>query len=93
MSGGRIDNALDELIVAAKGTTLTPDQSVRLFRFLVAHGGTMTRDEALHQLRAICERPQVDQEVDHSDADAILLDLIGDAEITAAWEAVDKWFA
>ena len=53
----------------------------------------MTRDEALLQLQAISERPQVDEEADHWDADRILLDLIGDAEITAAWQAVDKWFA
>jgi hypothetical protein len=51
----------------------------------------MTRDEALAQLRE-CAKPG-DAEISHILADEILLALIGDQEITEAFEAIKKWYA
>ena len=69
----------------------------------------MTRDEALSQLNAIRERqgsepapnylrgvdtvPTQIKEDDHVEADAILLDLIDDDEISEAYHAIGKWYA
>jgi hypothetical protein len=59
----------------------------------------MTKEDALVKLRAIAEgqkpdaTPICDEEQDHCSADAVLLDLIGDDEITAAFEAIRKWYA
>jgi len=51
----------------------------------------VTRDEALIELRELAKSQ--DAEVAHSVADDILLALIGDPEIEAAYEAVPKWYA
>lgn len=69
---------------------------------------SLTRDEALAQLRAIRERqgggvpdwsirlfPQAAhiREEDHEEADEILLELVSDPEITDAFESIGKWYA
>lgn len=51
----------------------------------------MTRDEALARLRAIAELD--DPEEGHIEADEILLALIGDDEISEAWNDLRKWYA
>lgn len=52
----------------------------------------MTIDEALLQLRQLADDGN-DYEADHVNADAILLELIGDAGITEAFKAIGKWYA
>jgi hypothetical protein len=49
----------------------------------------MTKDDALKELRNL----EGDTEKDHARADAILLELIDDDEIRAAYEAIEKWYA
>jgi hypothetical protein len=51
----------------------------------------MTRDKALARLREL--KAWGDAEVAHLEADDVLLRLIDDAEITAAFEAITKWYA
>ena len=34
-----------------------------------------------------------DKEADHSMADSLLLEYIGDPEITKAFDAIEKWYA
>jgi len=53
----------------------------------------ITREEALERLRRIAARDDGDPEDWHVDADNVLLDLIGDAEVAEAWRAIEKWFA
>lgn len=54
----------------------------------------MDRAEALRRLRALKgDVEPVAPETAHSDADDILLDLINDDAIRAAYEAVPKWYA
>lgn len=50
----------------------------------------MTRDEALERL---AELRHDDPESGHIEADRILLALIDDAEVTAAFMAISKWYA
>lgn len=47
--------------------------------------------EAVRKLEAL--RDTDDPEVAHEDADHVLLDLIGDERVTAAFDAIDKWYA
>ena len=49
------------------------------------------REHALEELKRLAE--MTDKEVAHGEADKVLLDLIGDDEITAAWVAGGYWFA
>lgn len=51
----------------------------------------MTKEELLRVL-AECAT-NYDQEVAHSRADDALLEYIGDPEITAAFNAFEKWYA
>lgn len=51
----------------------------------------MTRDELLAKLRALAGAR--DAEIAHSDADDLLLEFIDDAEVTAAYVAIPKWYA
>jgi hypothetical protein len=51
--------------------------------------GKMTKEELLEKLR----NPTGDTERDHAAADRWLLEYINDPEITAAFEALDKWYA
>lgn len=54
----------------------------------------LSRDEALRLLTEIGARGFTsDTEADHAEADEILVRLIGDAEIAAAYEAITKWYA
>jgi len=55
----------------------------------------MTRDEALEALRKMRDVPGGirDAEADHLFADQILLALIGDREIEAAFSEIRKWYA
>lgn len=48
------------------------------------------RESLLAELRS-CRND--DTESGHIRADAALLDFIGDAEITAAFDAIEKWYA
>lgn len=52
----------------------------------------INRDELLTRLREI-NLPNGDIEIQHSFADQALLDYVGDPEITAAYEAIEKWYA
>ena len=54
----------------------------------------MTRDELLAKLRAL--HPEVygrDAERAHGEADELLLEYIADAEVKAAYDAIEKWYA
>lgn len=51
----------------------------------------MTRDDVLRGLRALAGAG--DQAINHSRADYLLLCFIDDPEITAAFRAIDKWYA
>lgn len=53
---------------------------------------TMTRRELIKELRDIRAHGG-DEECDHLRADRALLAFIADPGVTAAWEAIDKWFA
>lgn len=57
-----------------------PDESTRV-------------DEALARLKLIADRPRRDEEVAHVDADAVLLWLINEPEVTEAFESIPKWYA
>lgn len=50
---------------------------------------------ALADLASIAakQRERGMREDDHIDADAILVDLIGDQDVAAAYEAIGKWYA
>jgi hypothetical protein len=50
----------------------------------------MTKEELLKQLRAFTED---DREVEHEQADHLLLDYIGDSEFTKAFLDIDRWYA
>lgn len=52
----------------------------------------MSRDEALAKLKELARISDGYPEIAHGAADAILLDLINDSEISAAWDAVPKWW-
>ncbi|HYE58042.1 MAG TPA: hypothetical protein VD948_06035 [Rhodothermales bacterium] len=51
----------------------------------------MRRAELLRQLRALAEVG--DPEYAHSEADKLLVAYVNDAEIEAAYNAVEKWYA
>lgn len=56
----------------------------------------MTRDELLAGLRALDEkdlRGDADPESDHGMADQMLLAFIDDPEVTAAFDAIRKWYS
>lgn len=54
----------------------------------------MRREEALKRLRELAEHPgRVDPEIAHADADRVLLELLNDSEVWAAWEKVPRWYA
>lgn len=52
----------------------------------------MTRDEALARLKEILAE-NGDVEMAHIEADGVLLALINDAEISEAFNVIDKWYA
>lgn len=53
----------------------------------------MTRDEALEALKEIAAHTDFDPEVHHLNADQILVRLINDPEIAAAYCNIAKWYA
>lgn len=54
----------------------------------------MTREQALAELHRLKNDPgKADPEAAHSDADEVLLALIDDEEVKAAWDEVPKWYA
>lgn len=52
----------------------------------------MSRDELLERLKALRAMTGNDPTDCHMDADQLLVDYIGDAEISAAYEKVEKWY-
>jgi hypothetical protein len=52
----------------------------------------MRRDEMLAQFRAWAAGP-TDEEIAHGRADEMLLEYIGDPEITEAFNNIPKWYA
>lgn len=53
----------------------------------------MTKQELLRRLRALSDPlTRTDIESDHSDADALLAEYIGDKDISEAYHAVEKWY-
>jgi hypothetical protein len=55
-----------------------------------------TRAEALAKLKAIKARNRGDLELDHVDADAVLIDIIrylGWDDVAEAYDDIDKWYA
>lgn len=55
----------------------------------------VSKREALFNALTGLERPKWtgDPEADHVKADRLLLEYIGDEEITAAFEKIEKWYA
>jgi hypothetical protein len=51
----------------------------------------LSREDALIELRAL--RDGADPESAHGVADGILLAVIGDEEITEAYDNIEKWYA
>ena len=51
------------------------------------------RDTCLRQLRELVATSEEDRERAHEQADQALLDYIHDAEIAAAYDAIEKWDA
>jgi hypothetical protein len=51
----------------------------------------MTKADLIKQLRAL--HGDGDQEINHAEADKLLLLFINDAEVTAAFDAIEKWYA
>lgn len=51
----------------------------------------MVKSELIKRLKALAG--EGDPECVHGIADDLLLDFIGDDEVTEAFEAIDKWYA
>jgi hypothetical protein len=51
----------------------------------------MTKQELLERLRQI--PTSGDKEVNHSDADDLIIEYIGDPEIRAEYDRIEKWYA
>lgn len=51
----------------------------------------MTKEELLQRLAQL--QGNSDKEVAHIEADELLLEYIADAEIRAAYDELDKWYA
>jgi len=66
-------------------------EMVRVGGCLKRHPKPEARAEALAQLQALAKCR--DPEIAHGEADKILLALIADPEIEAAFDAVEKWYA
>lgn len=52
-----------------------------------------SRDELLARLLALAAKADDDPEHAHIDADDLLLEYIGDLEITQAFHSIEKWYA
>jgi hypothetical protein len=53
----------------------------------------MTKDDLIQKLTDIVNNKDKDTEWNHIVADELLLDYIGDDDIRAAFELIDKWYA
>jgi len=53
----------------------------------------IAKSQAIARLRAIVTEYGNDFETSHQEADAVLLGIINDPEVTAAWNEVGKWWA
>lgn len=53
----------------------------------------MTIEELKAGLREIKSRYGRDEESDHADADDLLIAFIGDEEVKALFDSIDKWYA
>ena len=53
----------------------------------------MNKTELIDKLKSIDDRGGRDEEVDHMEADQLLLDYINDEEITMAFDSIKKWYA
>lgn len=53
----------------------------------------MTREELLKKLRELQTLSEDDEEIAHADADYALLEYIGDAEVSAAFSKIKRWYA
>ena len=54
----------------------------------------MDKAQLLERLREIASRNiELSEEEDHTDADQALLDYINDAEISEAFDSIDKWYS
>lgn len=57
----------------------------------------MTKKELIDELKKICDKQQnsrySDKEIDHMNADDLLLKYIDDDNVTDVFEAIDKWYA
>ena len=51
----------------------------------------MTKEQLIRALNEECHSG--DKEVDHSEADDLLLQYINDKDIEEAYDAIDKWYA
>lgn len=56
------------------------------------NGGLMTKEQLIQRLKDLAY-DQLDEEMEHIDADNALLEFINDPEITKAYEAINKWYA
>ena len=70
---------------------LCRSDAVDLREFMTAASERLTRFEALNELMALAS--STDPESAHGAAEMVLLQLIGDPEIAAAFYAVPKWYA
>lgn len=66
-----------------------PDYENNLF-FTPKEG--LSKEDLIHNLRQIEECPEGEME-DHVLADRLLLDYINDAEVTDAFNSINKWYA
>jgi len=53
----------------------------------------MTKEELIEELKKIASRGSYDIEVNHAEADDLLLEYINDEEVTKAYSSIEKWYA
>lgn len=53
----------------------------------------MTKADLIKELNKIRARQERDEEVNHSDADNLLLKYINSAAVTKAYDDIEKWYA
>lgn len=53
----------------------------------------MTRQDLLDKLRRLADEAEQDWERAHLEADKALLAFLDDPEISAAYEAIERWYA
>jgi hypothetical protein len=53
----------------------------------------VTIKELRDRLREIAERPLNDPEISHGEADDLLIEYIGDEEVSKLFNKIEKWYA